>query len=361
MTAVALNAICPYFTMFPLEFPLRLLRRAQPRDAVLDPFCGRGTTNLAARMHGLRSIGIDTSPVAIAIARAKLLAIQPDAIVAHARSILADATIDDASPIGEFWSLAFAPKTLGALCRLRGGLSANRLSPESQALTALVLGALHGPRTVRVQSHFSNQMPRTFASKPDYSVRYWRAHGLLPTEVDVVDIIRRRAKRYFSNNLPKPCGRIVESDARCPSSLAGERQFDWVITSPPYYGLRTYVPDQWLRLWFLGGAPVVQYGGWTQVRHTSPDDFADDLATVWKHAAVACRLGARLVVRFGGIRDRSADPEEIFRSSLKRAGGWRLTTSRHAGDAAEGRRQAPQFNRGLRVPVGERDYFAVRE
>jgi hypothetical protein len=97
------------------------------------------------------------------------------------------------------------------------------------------------------------------------------------------------------------------------------------------------------------------------VRHGSPDDFADDLAIVWKHMAARCRPEARLVVRFGGIRTRSADPEEIFRSSIERAGGWRLTTIRSAGDATEGRRQAPQFNRGLRVPVGERDYFAVRD
>src|SRR5687768_1933571 len=38
-----LNALCPYFTMFPLDFPLRALGRAKPGDRVLDPFCGRGT------------------------------------------------------------------------------------------------------------------------------------------------------------------------------------------------------------------------------------------------------------------------------------------------------------------------------
>ena len=41
-----LNAVCPYFTMFPLEFPLRILAEAQADHWVLDPFCGRGTTLL---------------------------------------------------------------------------------------------------------------------------------------------------------------------------------------------------------------------------------------------------------------------------------------------------------------------------
>jgi len=50
----ALNAICPYFTMFPLEYPLRVLRRhIAARPTVVDPFCGRGTTLFAARKLGL--------------------------------------------------------------------------------------------------------------------------------------------------------------------------------------------------------------------------------------------------------------------------------------------------------------------
>ena len=41
-TGAALNGVCPYFTMFPLAFPLKILKsRARESDLVLDPFCGR--------------------------------------------------------------------------------------------------------------------------------------------------------------------------------------------------------------------------------------------------------------------------------------------------------------------------------
>ncbi len=40
-----LNTICPYYTMFPLSFPFRVLNGAQPSEWVLDPFCGSGTTS----------------------------------------------------------------------------------------------------------------------------------------------------------------------------------------------------------------------------------------------------------------------------------------------------------------------------
>jgi hypothetical protein len=37
--------------------------------------------------------------------------------------------------------------------------------------------------------------------------------------------------------------------------------------SPPYYGRRTYIPDQWLRNWFLGGSSNVEYSNDLQLAH----------------------------------------------------------------------------------------------
>ena len=80
----ALNAICPYWTMFPLSFPLAILAEANRGEWVLDPFCGRGTTLYAARKLGLPAVGIDSNEVASAIAAAKMVAAAPEAIVALA-------------------------------------------------------------------------------------------------------------------------------------------------------------------------------------------------------------------------------------------------------------------------------------
>ena len=115
----ALNAICPYFTMFPLDFPLAILKdKSRPGDIVLDPFCGRGTTNFAARLVGLRSLGVDSSPVATAITASKLVAASVDDILGEARAILRQ-RIARHIPSSEFWQWAFHPDALNALCRFR--------------------------------------------------------------------------------------------------------------------------------------------------------------------------------------------------------------------------------------------------
>src|SRR5258708_32159411 len=86
----AFNAICPYYTMFPLEFPIQLLKKHQAKSpTVYDPFCGRGTTIYAARKLGLRSYGLDTSPIAVAIAQAKLASAEADNVIALAERLVA--------------------------------------------------------------------------------------------------------------------------------------------------------------------------------------------------------------------------------------------------------------------------------
>ncbi|MBW2312398.1 MAG: site-specific DNA-methyltransferase [Deltaproteobacteria bacterium] len=49
--------------LFPLELATRLVRMFSFHgDTVLDPFCGTGTTMIAALRHGRNSIGIDIEP-----------------------------------------------------------------------------------------------------------------------------------------------------------------------------------------------------------------------------------------------------------------------------------------------------------
>ena len=187
-----LNAICAYFTMFPFSFPAGVIERYPiPGAAVLDPFCGRGTTNLAGRAAGRTTIGIDSNPVAIAIAQAKLVGIDPQSIVDCAYHILDSAEEPQHVPQGEFWNHAYAQRVLYQLSILREELLRDCQSDTRIALRAIILGALHGPANKGIPSYFSNQSLRTFAPKPAYAVRFW-------TKQEFASPKRRRAGHHFT-------------------------------------------------------------------------------------------------------------------------------------------------------------------
>lgn len=346
-----LNAVCPYYTMFPLDFPLEQIRLYPEARRVLDPFCGRGTTLYAARLTGRESAGIDINPVAVAIAQAKVVRVSPGSVVRLAKRMIREFAHTEV-PKGDFWELGFNAETLREMTAIRAGLLACADSPTARLLRAIMLGSLHGPQNKRQPSYFSNQMPRTYASKPGYAVKYWREHGLEAARVDTADVVGRKAERILSNCPPQQPGRVLLGDAaETVRKLRG--RFDLVITSPPYYGMRTYVADQWLRNWFVGGPPEVPYGTRGQLaRQPSQEAFIAAMAAVWQAVASRCNPGARLVVRFGALPSVQADPEKLMTASLARsAAGWLVEDVCPVGVPAASRRQAEQFT-GERFEIG---------
>ncbi|MFI6295934.1 DNA methyltransferase [Nonomuraea sp. NPDC050790] len=339
-----LNAICPYYTMFPLEFPLQQLETFTGATRVLDPFCGRGTTLYAARLAGLPSVGIDINPVAAAIAQAKLVRVTPRAVIRLANKILQSSPRGEV-PDGEFWQWCYEHETLRELVTLREALL-KMATPTAAMLRAVVLGVLHGPQNKGVPSYLSNQMPRTYASKPAYAVKFWDKRNMQPVRIPVLDVIERRANRLLEASPLARGGNVYLGDA--VQTLSGLRQrFDLVVTSPPYYGMRTYVADQWLRSWFLGGPPEVPYGTHGQIaRQPSQDAFIQALADVWAATAHRCRRGARLAIRFGALPSARTNPEEMLLASLKEAkAGWVVKEVRPAGTPPKRTRQAEQFGK----------------
>ena len=362
-TRYRLNAVCPYYTMFPLEFPYSILRKKKKNIIALDPFCGRGTTNFAARVTGHVSYGIDASPVAVAISRAKIAFTTFERVMTLLEHLL-ESTTNYEVPQGAFWNWAFHPETLDQISRLRAGLIRFGDSDDAAMLTALMLGCLHGPlpKDSKNSGYFSNQMPRTFSSKPDYSVRYWQEHKMNPIKVCIIGPLRKKAKLVFAKSF-LPCGeksRIFFGDSSDPSIF--ERisdPVDLVITSPPYYGMRSYVQDQWLRFWFLGGPDQVSYNYSNHLSHLSPENFSRSLSHVWNNAATVANQNIRMVIRFGALPSRKADSDKILRDSLQFSKApWEIYRIRQVGDADLGRRQSLGMGeKASSKAVTERDYY----
>jgi hypothetical protein len=353
-----LNSVCAYYAMFPFEFPLRHLGSHENRGWVLDPFCGRGTSVLAARVLGRPVVGVDSNPVAVAVSASKLCVVSPRAILASCRAILSEsATIE--VPRGEFWERCYDHSTLREICQLREALMRDCSTSARLALRAILLGALHGQLRKGLPWYLSNQMPRTYATKPSAAVRYWKRHALLPPHVETLPLVRRRAHRYFDGHVNGVNGSVHLGDSRTFDFAGSRRKFRDVVTSPPYLGLGQYRRDQWLRDWFLGGSPKPPSGEDQTFATESAERFVTNLAAVWENVGRVCHDRARLVIRFGAIPSASVSPTNIIRASLDAASQpWRIVAVRNAGPASRGRRQAEHLCSGAGLPIDEVDVFA---
>ncbi len=349
--------------MFPLEFPLSILKQISKDSIVFDPFCGRGTTNYAAQMLGITSYGYDSSPIAAAIAQAKLAVSSSSKVLSLMNQLLGSNENPDV-PQGEFWRWAFHPETLKNICKLRSGLIGLTDTDESIILKAILMGCLHGPLPKNSEnfSYFSNQMPRTFASKPGYSVRYWKQRNQKPRFVDVRIPSKKKVELVLGQGI---IGKSNFKNIKCADSRNKNvyrdigQPIDMVVSSPPYYGMRTYAQDQWLRHWLIGGPENVSYETNGQLEHNSPKNFSGALSSVWDNIYNMASDRIRMVIRFGGLASRQANYDQILRESIEQASGnWHIYYSRNAGNSSMGRRQADTMGNKIKTTaMEETDYF----
>jgi len=180
-----------------------------------------------------------------------------------------------------------------------------------------------------------------------------------PPMVSVLSVLRRKLGRVSDLDEPSVGNfrRVSRADARLARPYRNLSGRLLVITSPPYYGMKTYVQDQWLRSWFLGGSERINYQADTQLRHSCHFDFVEDLARVWSHLRNRADK-IDLYVRFGTINSVKSDARMLFRASLEESGCWKLVSTRCARTASSGKRQADQMKLSS-PPAKEYDFHAV--
>lgn len=287
--------------MFPEDFVERhVLTHSNVGDLVFDPFSGRGTTVFQSLLMERRSAGTDINPVAACISGAKVEA--PPLILVLNRIDQLEAGYDSpcTDQLNEFFHVCFHVKTLKQIVYIRSNLDW-KVCPIDRFISAMALGALHG-ESHKSKLIFSNRMPRTISTKPEYSLRWWKFHGLTPPERDVFSILRELAKFRLAAGVPARTGKVFLSDARNAAAVHRdlEKQVRLVVTSPPYIDVTDYAEDQWLRLWFLGGESQPRAKSFADDRYTKPHLYWQFLTETWAGIAPLLASDATLVIRIGG-------------------------------------------------------------
>ncbi len=223
-------------------------------------------------------------------------------------------------------------------------------------LAALALGCLHG-ESHRSKRYFSNRMPRTISTKPDYSVRWWHRHSCEPPERDVFSILKQEIDYRFLTPLPEGKGEVLQGDARAASQLfpglAG--QVKLVITSPPYLDTTHFAEDQWLRLWFLGGEDRPKRVRAGDDRHTSVTNYWKFLREAWAGIRGLLRPDARLIIRIGGAKLSLEEIAEGLLNSLQEGLGHSLSVLEQKKSKISGG-QVRSFQAKVKGPRFEYDF-----
>jgi hypothetical protein len=309
------HALCPYFAMFPESFAEKWLEELTRKgDKVLDPFCGRGTLPFQALLMGRKAFGTDVSEVAYCVTRAKThappLAALRRRITQLESAFEADQFEAERRRLPEFFAVAYQSSTLRQILFLRQALKW-RTSDIDCMLTALTLGTLHG-ESERSPSFLSNQMPHTISTKPDYSVKFWRERGFKAPKRDCFELLRTQAAYRYESERPKGTATIYNSDMRELPRVGLPADIRCVITSPPYFNVTSYQEDQWLRLWFLGGA-VRPAATRTEERTQDVDRYWRLIGDMWRTLGLVLAPRAHVVIRIGAVR---YSPEALSKQLL---------------------------------------------
>ena len=103
-----------------------------------------------------------------------------------------------------------------------------------------------------------------------------------------------------------------------------EGKVNAVVTSPPYFNTTSFAEDQWLRIWFLGGADhPTRSGASKDDRHTSRYKYWRFIADAWRGVAPLLAPNATIVCRIGlhghSMEDVCRNMVDAIRASIPRA------------------------------------------
>lgn len=290
----------PYYAMFPIEFALNVINQyTRQGDLILDPFGGRGTSAYAASMLGRHAVGIEISPVGWLFGSVKLSPSREHSVVQrirHIGEIAKKGYVDKIGGMDEFFYYCYTPEVLSFLLAARDHLNWKNNKVDA-TLMGLILVSLHGKRG----QSLSNQMQQVKACGLKYAVRWWKKNDLLPPEINPVSYLIDRVRWRYKFGRPKYNDSkfyFGDSTEYLKKPFIRTRKFDFLLTSPPYYGITDYHWDQWLRLWMLGGEPYQKrYSGDYTGRFGNKEKYIKLLENVFGHTKHLLSNNATVYVR----------------------------------------------------------------
>ncbi len=342
-----LHAIHPYPAKFIPEIPRALIGLFHRGDstAILDPFCGSGTSLLESVYAGLEAVGVDVNPLAVLIAKVKTTALRVQlsrfghkVCTAAQNAAARDSVEIPTIPNLDHWFEKPVQRALAALV--------SQINSVEDCDVANALRVALSSMIVRVSNQESDT--RYAAVKKDVAEEdVWCLfeRAVLTVERGVAEL----APHFFR---PQPKVSVLLKDLMQLEPAEIGRKVGLVITSPPYPNAYEYWLYHKYRMFWLGMDPITvrqqEIGArphYFKKRRLTEHDFERQMGRCfWLLSQVMVNGGyACFVVGRSIIHGREIDNHELLKRAASPFGfrevGWserKIAPTRKAFNPAHG-------------------------
>ena len=310
-TQDALSNIHPYPARFIPDIPRELISAlgCEENCAILDPFCGSGTTLLEAQRAGYEAVGVDLNPIACLISRVKTEYL-PQEFLCIANQVYKDSKVAYEGcieipeiPNLDHWFKADIQKALSSILQ--------QIEAQSDKLIKDALKLALSSIIVRV----SNQESDTRYAAVDNNY----------TACDVFNAFINACKKINESkkeqDIQNGSVKIIHSDILKVTAKDLGKSIGLVITSPPYPNAYEYWLYHKYRMWWLGFDPIevrtYEIGArphYQKKNGQTADDFKKQMSSVFDLLQEALIVGGHIcfVVGRSVIKGQIVDNANII-------------------------------------------------
>lgn len=232
----------------------------QKNDVVLDPFNGSGTTGVEAVRLGRKFIGIDTNPVALLMSEAKLHFPEPKSLRKQIDIIINESEdffgTKEAEPHPHDKELRawYHPDTLFTLNRLLASILETTNPQLKKCLLAIFSGIL---KNTSSQGRHWGWVCDNVKPKPSeiiYKDALLTFRNAANEYLKLTELSHKAVQVHVEGETRKQTRsryKLLAGDCVANMKSIENEYVDFIMTSPPYYGVADYVKSQRLSyLWF---------------------------------------------------------------------------------------------------------------
>lgn len=296
-----------YRACYKPQLPAYFIERyAEPGQLIYDPFMGRGTTLIEAKLLGCNVIGNDVNPLSTILTAPRLCVQSLEKITQRIEQItLPKLEIED-----EDLLVFFEKQTLSELYAWRHYFKARQATGIFDEVDAWLQMTACNRLTGHSKGFFSvytlppNQATTLIAQRKINAKRSQK-----PEYRNTKELILKKSKSLLRQELPKNY-KASTSTLLCRSADATpeiqDESVQLIVTSPPFLDIVNYVGDNWLRNWFCQCKP--EPGKLWQVRKL--EDWTGKMSASLKEMSRVLKPEGRIALEVGEVRKGKLKLEE---------------------------------------------------